>query len=117
MRKKRQKREKKIEIEGSSPIRNAEWVKEDGLIKIKIKKFKGKIGNWFCHLLGRPTHITVNLDGIGSFVWERCDGNHSFEEILNQMEEKFDERGLDERLKKFLYQLERNGLILAKSNK
>ena len=106
-------KKEKIEIEKIKPIRNAEWTekKEKGTVEIKLPKFRRKLGNWFCRLLHRSTYIPVNLDEIGSFVWEKCDGEHSFEEILSQMEEKFDEQNLDKRLRKFLYQLERSGLI------
>ena len=107
------KKNKKIEIEKIKPIRNAEWTekKEKGTGEIKLPKFRRKWGNWFCRLLHRSTYIPVNLDEIGSFVWEKCDGEHSFEEILNGLEKNFGGEKMDKRLRKFLHQLERGGLI------
>jgi hypothetical protein len=95
----------------SLPSRQAEWFIQDDFVRIKIPKFYGRMGKLFCRLLRRNPHITLNLDPLGSFVWEKCDGRHSVEKILCSMEKHFDEEGLEERLVQFLYDLEKNDLI------
>ena len=95
----------------SLPTRQAEWFIQDNLVRIKLPKFYGRMGKLFCRILRHNPHITLNLDSLGSFVWEKCDGHHSVEKILFCMEKHFDEEGLEERLVQFLYDLEKNDLI------
>jgi len=89
-----------------------EWLEEEGKVKVKVPKFKSKIGKKFCKLLGRENVFTVNLDEKGSLIWKLCDGEHTVEEILRELEENFpDEKDLDQRLFLYLYNLRRLGYI------
>jgi len=89
-----------------------EWLEEEGKVKVKVPKFKSKMGEKFCKLLGRENVFTVNLDEKGSLIWKLCDGEHTVEEILRELEENFpDEKDLDQRLFLYLYNLRRLGYI------
>ncbi len=93
------------------PLRQTPWTTEDKIVKVQVPKFHGKLGEMFCRILRRPSHITVNLDALGSFVWARCDGKHTVEEILHELQDNFEEADLEERLIQFLYDLTKNGLV------
>ena len=85
-----------------------EWFEEEGKVKIKVPKFKSRIGEKFCKLLGRENTFTANLDEKGSLIWKLCDGNHTVEDILKELEKEFpDEKDLDQRLFLYLYNLKR----------
>jgi len=82
-----------IEIDkNAKPMRTSEWYEEEGLVKIKTVKFEGKLGKWFCDVLKKPNYIIVNLDEMGSFIWKRCDGKTTVEEILEELKENMGEK-------------------------
>ena len=93
------------------PIRNAEWIEENGLIKLKVRKFKSKAGILICKILNKPNYFFVNFDEIGTFVWKNCDGKNSIEDILNMLEKKYGEEKMLERLYFFMKMLERGGYV------
>ncbi len=98
------------------PIRNAEWIEEEGHIKLRVKKFKSRLGIWLCRLFNKPDYFFVNFDEIGSFIWKHCDGKHSIEEILDMLEEKYGEEKMLERLYLFMKMLERGGYVQYEDN-
>ena len=61
----------------------------------------------------RKTSFKVHLDEIGSFVWERCDGTHTLEEIAEAMDQTFGARvnPAHQRLLLFIRELERGEMI------
>lgn len=96
------------------PIRknSIEWNKKEENIEIIIKRDKliDKVLHW---LYKTPRIITIDLDEIGSFVWERCDGSCSIHEILLKLTEKYNENiesGLN-RLIQYIKILKCNSLI------
>ena len=93
------------------PLRQTPWTMEDNRVILQVPKFRGKTGEMFCRILRRPSYITVHLDFLGSFVWERCDGRHTVEDILHELEHHFGEKDLEARLIQFLYDLTKNGLV------
>jgi hypothetical protein len=110
---KRQNNKKRITVEeflNFKPVReDFEWYKTDeDLVRIVVPKFKGSLGKKFCRLLGREETFTVNLDKIGSSVWENCDGKHNVKQILELLEKQFpDEENLIHRLILFLQQMKK----------
>lgn len=100
------------------PHRTAPWYEEEGLVRIKMQKFEGRLGRWLCRALKRPTHAVVNLDEQGSFIWRRCDGTTSVGTILADMEEemgeKFRTEGMRYRSYYFLHMLRSRGLLAWK---
>jgi hypothetical protein len=54
-----------------------------------------------------------NLNPVGTFIWERCDGRHTPDEIAAELVDEF-EVTLEEVVKdclEFLHSLEENGLL------
>lgn len=106
----------KLEIdEEVRPVWNAEWFEEEKLVKIKIQKFKRKIGKWLCGMLKKPDYFIVNLDELGSLVWKKCDGEKNvgemLKEIAEEMGEKFEAENMKKRIFLFLHMLHRRNLI------
>lgn len=94
------------------PVRQIEdWYEEEGLIKLKVTKFRSRVGRAFCRAFNIPNFFIVNLDEIGSFVWKRCNGKNSIGEILNELKEKYGEEEMEARLYVFLEMLRRNGYV------
>jgi hypothetical protein len=61
----------------------------------------------------RTPDYTVNLDKIGSFVWQNIDGKHTFGDIAIKMKEEFGESAepVDDRLGQFINSLRRYDFI------
>ena len=109
---------KKVKLEIDSEVKpawNAEWFEEEGLVRIKIPKFRSKAGKWLCDVFKKPDYFTVNLDEIGSLVWKKCDGEKNVKQILKEMKEIMGERFEKEDMKRrcylFLHMLKRRGFI------
>ena len=76
------------------PIKNPflEWTRSpDGevVITLRPRELQAKGSRWV-RFLSRipptpPKEKRVNLDKIGSFVWERCDGKHRVAEIVQEL--------------------------------
>lgn len=69
-------------------------------------------GRWMLARMQKPTY-RLTLDEIGSFIWERCDGTHTIEQIGNEMAAKFGDRiePVFERLGLFFQRLARTKSI------
>lgn len=75
-----------------TPIRNPkiEWDNSDNII-LKIKRYK-KIDRFMNKVFKTPLVHTIELDEIGSFVWENCDGNNKIEDISNLLNNNFGQK-------------------------
>ncbi|RLF48227.1 MAG: hypothetical protein DRN29_00215 [Thermoplasmata archaeon] len=93
------------------PIRQIDWIEEEGRVSLKVIKFKGKFGQWLCRALKKPNYFLINLDEVGSFIWKKCNGKNSIEDILKQLEEKYGKEKMKERLIVFLLMLKRYGYV------
>lgn len=100
------------------PQRNVDWKEtEDG----KIDLIKPKFSNVFIkHLIGRwmtEPHYTVHLDEIGSFVWQKIDGQRTVEMIGQEMQQNFGERiePVFDRLAQYIHSLHSGKFILLKN--
>jgi len=107
----------KLEIDrNAKPIRTAEWYEEEGLVRLKAMKFKGKVGKWLCDVLNKPNYIVVNLDEMGSFIWKRCNGRTTIGEILDElrenMGERFEKEGIEPRSFFFFHKLRNLGFLV-----
>lgn len=71
------------------------------------------------HLLPRlkKPHYKINLDEVGSFIWNLCNGKNTVKEIGEKLKENFGSRidPLYERLSLFLQNLEKNRFITFKN--
>jgi hypothetical protein len=85
-----------------------EWsINQEGLVQIKVPKFKGKFGTSFVKLIKKSDTFSANLDKIGSTVWKNCDGKNTIKDILEIMKAEFSgEDDIDQRLFLFLRQMQ-----------
>ena len=74
------------------PHRNLDWIEgEEKRVVLLVPKFRGRFTRkWLVPRLPKPD-IKVKLDAFGSYVWTRCDGNTTVEEIGRQMAVHFNE--------------------------
>lgn len=95
----------------ATPLRQAPWVIENNLVIVQTPKFYGKLGKALCRMIRRSPYINLNLDDLGSFVWKKCDGKHTVDDIFHELQAWFQEEKLEDRLVQFLYDLDKNGLV------
>jgi len=106
----------KLEIDADViPYRTVAWEEENGLVRLKVQKFDGRLGKWLCQALRKPNYAIVNLDQHGSFIWIRCDGSTTVGNILNQLKDElgegFEKEGIEPRSYFFLYMIRNRGLL------
>lgn len=84
-----------------------EWkLNGEGLIEIKIPKFKSNFGKSFCHIIKKENFFIGNMDKIGSIIWQNCNGKNTVKDILEIVKKEFpDENNIDQRLYLFIQQL------------
>ncbi len=87
--------------------RDFSWTVDDkNVVHITVPKFHGRLGKKFCKVLRRPDTFQADMDILGSFIWQRCDGKRSVAEILNELKERFaNEKNIDQRFFYFLVQM------------
>ena len=100
------------------PIRKCEW-EENDIIKVKMPRFKRRIGKRFCKLLKKENSYIINLDKRGSEAWKLCDGKKTVKNIADELKEKFEEEvePAYERVAELMNIMEGNGLITYKKVK
>jgi len=102
------------ELLKSYPVRNptvkAE-TNEKGQVTITIPLKSAP--RWMRFFISPPEKKTLVLDDLGSYVWQRCDGSHTFEDIINQMASdfKFTKIEASASLIEFMKTLVKRGLI------
>ena len=85
-----------------------EWSKNsEGLVEIKVPKFKANIGISLCKVIRKENTFTAKMDKMGSIAWENCDGKNSVQDILKILKKEFPkEENIDQRLFLFLQQMQ-----------
>ena len=85
------------------------------VVIIYPKKF-GKIEKWVKDRIGGPKEMRRPLDKFTTFIWEKCDGDHSLAEIISDFDNQFGEEvaPADQRVQKFIKQLLELNLITLK---
>lgn len=89
----------------------------DGLTHLVIPKFRGKrIGPFLTKRLRHPTW-KIDLDEIGTFVWDQIDGKKTIEKISEKMQSRFGDKvePVYDRLNVFLYTMRKEELIRFKN--
>ena len=91
-----------------------EWsINNEGLVEIKVPKFKANLGKSFCKVIRKDDKFTANMDKIGSIVWKNCDGKNSVKDILKILKKKFPKQeNLNQRLFLFLQQMQNLSYII-----
>jgi hypothetical protein len=84
-----------------------EWsTNAEGLVQLKVPKFKGNFGKSFLKLVKKDEMFVANMDKLGSIAWENCDGAKTVKQILDILKKEFpDEEDLDQRLFLFIQQM------------
>ena len=78
----------------------------EGVVQITVPKFTSNIGNKLCKLMKKDSTFTANLDRLGSFVWQHCDGKTKVQTLLELVKKEFpDEQNIDQRLFLFIQQM------------
>ncbi len=81
----------KEEVLKSKPIRNPmlEWSRDpDGDVRLKIPQRNDRIGKFLCRIFHAPSYREIQLDEVGSDVWELCDGVNNVDKIVNAICDK-----------------------------
>ncbi len=102
------------QAQAQRPKWNRKWeTNNSGFTVILVPKFGTHIlGKWLASKMAEPNY-RLNLDAIGTFVWQHCDGIRDFEEIANRMSKKFGSKvdPVHERLTLFFQSLEKSKSI------
>ena len=95
------------------PIRNCEHEINDGLMTVLFVKKKLNIieRTFFKKISSKP--YKIDLDEIGSFIWQLCDGKNSVDDIIKISKDKFEDKiePAEERTVKFIKQMNKNKLV------
>lgn len=88
------------------------WYKNDDKVVLEIRR-QGKLHNLLHKVFKTPLTSTINLEELGSFVWENCDGQNSLYAISQKLEEEFGDRAMPvtARLIQYIRVLTNNNLI------
>lgn len=75
------------------PKRNPKvyWEKKEKLITLIIERNR-KIDKILNKVLKKSINTKINLDELGSFVWENCDGKTSIQEISKRLKQRFGDK-------------------------
>lgn len=95
------------------PQRTREWEEVDGRVVVLMPKFRHPLlVRWLLPYL-RSQHFRIKLDGLGSAVWRRCDGNTSVATIAEDVRAEFGEAAepVHDRIGTFLRKLEHGELV------
>ena len=103
---------KRLNLLELKPCRIVAWEAGEKSLDLVVPRFGPSLQKWLGPLMRRPT-FRVRLDDFGAFVWLRCDGVTTVEQIAGQLERHFGPtiEPLYERLERFLRRLEREGFI------
>lgn len=94
----RKNRPDRLQILSARPIRHPKivWSREptrlEGapeLVLVQVPRRQDKWGNLIARWFKLPDHKKIELDQIGSDVWELCDGNHSIESIATRISKSY----------------------------
>lgn len=91
------------EVLGARPVRNpvVEWehaplrgAGEDGeeppaVILLRVPRRNDRWGNFVARMFRLPSHRKIELDEMGSDVWERCDGTISVDALTRAICERY----------------------------
>ena len=79
---------------------------KEGLVQIKVPKFKSNFGISFCKLIKKENVFIANMDKLGSTIWQRCDGKTTLKDMLKVLKKEFPkEKNIDQRLFLFIQQM------------
>ena len=98
------------------PLRNPqlEWeYNEEGSVVATLTRRAGLRGRLITFFLAVPESRPIVLDEVGTFVWDMCDGEHSVEQLVQALAEKYklSQREVEISLNEYLRMLGKRGMI------
>jgi hypothetical protein len=110
----RRRKHKEVNLLELIPERIVESAKrDDGLIDLIVPKFRHRyLKEFFMKRMKKPTW-KVELDEIGTFVWDQMDGKTTVEDIGKKMQKKFGDKvePIYDRLNQFFYLMKQHDFI------
>lgn len=93
-------------------VRKCEFAEDNGLVTVIFHKPLNRIDKILDRFI-KPKPSKVDLDEIGSFIWNQIDGKHNVEEIINIASAHFGEKihPAEERTILFFQQMSKTKLI------
>ena len=89
-----------------------EWQEREGTVLLRVRR-----SDWLARLVAwltaRPVYRQIELDEVGGFVWQLCDGTHSVADIAEALQQRYQlsRREALASLVEFLNQLHQRQLI------
>ena len=98
------------------PVRNPglEWEEdEEGLVRATMVRRTDLWGRLVASALSTPETRQLQLDEVGSFVWQLCDGEHSMNDLVETMMAKYKlgRREVEASLNEFMKMLAKRGMV------
>jgi hypothetical protein len=95
------------------PARSCRWQDGDTGVELLVPRFgEGIIGRTIDRLF-HPTPYKARLDDLGTFVWRRCDGATTVEQIADALRQEFGEKvePVEDRLVGFITKLSKGRFV------
>ncbi len=98
----------------SYPVKNPVVItrsEEGGLVKLEVPMQKPS--RWVSLLFSPPDKKIIKLDALGTFVWQRCDGAHTVQNIIDDISSQYKLTKAEAAvsLSEFMKDLAKKGLI------
>lgn len=102
-----------MEIDNTYPMRTVDFEENEGLVILKFKNPKPSFLDKYVFKDYLKRDIKLDLDEIGSFIWNKCDGKVSIKDIAEKTKEQFGENveQIDERVKLFIDRMSKNHFV------
>ena len=106
----------KDQVYASRPVRNPNlrWERDEaGLVVLSIPRRADGLGKILTIVFVVPKSRSVQLDEVGSFVWQLCDGVNSIREMIRKLgsEYKLNRKEADVSLTTYLRDLAKRGIV------
>jgi hypothetical protein len=112
---KRRRKMPRKQMFGGLPVRNPSAKTEtiENGLKVTLTRDQTQMP-WYVRLMPKPPPVrTFELDGVGAFVWNLCDGEHTVGQIADALadEKNLEVREAEVALMNYLRTLSRRGII------
>jgi hypothetical protein len=96
------------------PARACKWEEDEKGVALLVPRLSDGIVGRRLNKIFNPKPYKAHLDSIGTFVWQRCDGDRTVSEIARAMRSEFGEKAepVEDRLVQFLRTLARGKFVI-----
>lgn len=106
----------KEQVYASRPLRNPNlrWERnEEGLVVVSVPRRSDLLGKILTVVFVVPKSRSVQLDEVGSLVWDLCDGTHTIRDMVDRLsrEYKLNRKEADVSLTTYLRNLAKRGIV------